>query len=904
MKITACKVNHMITPLGFTMKNVTFSWVVEGAEVKESRIIVRENDGIVYDTGWNSLNSLGATLDIRLLPRKRYEWVVSVRNNKGEAVRSEVNYFETGKLDEAWTAKWIGCFGEEKRLPIFTKKFAKASDSAVVGARLYICGLGLFEASLNGEKIGEEYLAPGCNAYNHFVQVYTYDVTSMVMADNKLSVLLGDGWYMGRFDFENVKAKGFYGDSHKLIAELHISYEDGSKQVVVTDESWHVERSNILFSGIYDGEIVDDTLEACEPEKCVVLTESLPKLMDRLSLEIKAHEELAPKLVITPKGEQVLDIGQNMAGIFRFRVHEDKGTKIHLQVGEVLQDDCFYRDNLRTAKAEYIYISDGEEHVLVPHFTFYGYRYVKVEGIKDLRAEDFTAVALYSDMPIEGRLVTGNELVNKLISNTTWGMKSNFIDTPTDCPQRDERMGWTGDAQAFSETACFLAKPYAFYRKYLYDMACEQSARGGLVPDVVPAFSMNSGSAVWGDATCIIPWNMYLSTGDMSILKEHYDSMVAWLRFIEKIDGDNHEWRSRKQYGDWLALDMPGKGAAQTKGATDEGFIADVYYRKSAIIVAKTAKLLGKTEDAAYYSELADKLLKGIQEEYFSVTGRCCVQTQTAALLTLKEGLHDKERAKASLKYLLEENNNKLATGFIGTTILCETLTECGMTEEAFLLLLNEEYPGWLNEIKLGATTIWERWNSLDETGHISSTGMNSLNHYTYGSIVSWLWKDVVGLHIKEAAPGFKEVEIKPQVNWKLRSVEAVYPSAAGTYEVSWRAVDKHHLKLRVLVPCGCKATIYLPLSDKEPINVDAGVYEYSYETICSIARVHTIDEKLKTLLAAGADVKAVIQKEFLDNIADHMLGFIADYPLSETMRNWGYSAEFMDDLNKKLANL
>lgn len=909
MQVKECKVNHMINPLGYKMEKTVFSWIVDGMEVEESRLKVWRGEKLIKDTGWGWLNNLAAPMELELKPRSCYLWQVQVRNVEGEMLASEVQRFETGKLGEAWRAWWITCNNEEKRLPIFQKEFVLSEVKEVASARLYICGLGLYEAYINGKKVGEEYMAPGCHSYNHYVQSRAYDVTELVSASegrtvgkgaHRLSVLLGDGWYKGRFDFEKFSAP-FYGEEYALIVELCVTYADGSEEVIITDENWSVERSNIVFSGIYDGEIVDDTLPKLPVERAGLLRKEMPPIEDRLSLPVTVHENFTPEIIHTPKGELVLDIGQNLAGIFRLRVHEKAGQKIHLQFGEVLQDGNFYRDNLRTAKAEYIYISDGEEHVLSPHFAFYGYRYVKVEGITDFRAEDFIALAIYSDLAQRGKIRTGNELVNQLISNTIWGMKSNFVDIPTDCPQRDERMGWTGDAQAFSETAGFLVDTYAFYRKYLYDMAKEQEAREGMVPDVVPAFRIKKGCSVWGDATCIIPWNMYVYSGDVSILEEHYESMVAWLAHIQKVDGDNHGWRSIFHYGDWLAMDFPCKGVSQTRGGTDEGFIADVYYRKSALITAKAAALLGKEEDAKFYNELAEKILQGIREEFFSITGRCCISTQTAALLTWKENLSDRVRAKKALRELLENNRNMLTTGFVGTPFLCETLVEQGMVEEAFKLLLNEEYPGWLYTVNLGATTIWERWNSLDETGHISSTGMNSLNHYTYGSITGWIWKDVAGLHVDEKVPGFKHVRIAPQVNWKLKFLESEYFSAAGIYEVSWKIEDINHLNVKIVVPNGCRATVELPLSDREPFEVSAGNYEYTYETSKEVVRIYSTGDRLKILMAE-AEVRSLLQAEISD--VEYLAGYAGEYPLRETLTNLGYTEEFISKLDELLREI
>jgi alpha-L-rhamnosidase len=437
-----------------------------------------------------------------------------------------------------------------------------------------------------------------------------------------------------------------------------------------------------------------------------------------------------------------------------------------------------------------------------------------------------------------------------------------------------------------------------------------------MVPDVVPTFKCDKGNSVWGDATCIIPWNLYCFYGDKTILERHYGYMKAWLKYIKKIDGDHHGWRSVYHYGDWLALDSPYKGSAQTRGGTDEGYIADVYYRKSVIITAKTARILGKESEAFEYEQLAQKIQEGLVEEYFSSTGRCCIATQTAALLNLHENIHATERAAESLKILLENNENKLATGFVGTPILCEVLTEIGLEKEAFDILLNEEYPGWLYEVKLGATTIWERWNSLDETGHISSTGMNSLNHYAYGAIMGWIWKDVVGLRCLEEEPGFRKVHIHPHVNWKLQTIDAVYDSPAGQYKIFLELPDLAHIHMKFEIPEGCSAIIELPFFNLDTIKeenplfnetdgdvcyVRSGIYDITYETTVQIAQTLSIDVKLIKIMA-NSEAKKMLFREF-PQIAN-LMSYTGDYPLSETMRNLKYDEGLIQKLDGLLKEI
>lgn len=918
MEISSCKINHWKNPLGVGMRTMTFSWIVSDGIAEEQRILIKKEDILFYDTGWKKLNSRGTTLPLYLEARTKYTWTVEARNKEGDVAESSIQAFETGKMEESWEGKWITCKNTERH-PRFRKEFVLLSGKTIQKARLYICGLGLYEAYLNDEKIGDAYLTPGCHAYEHYLQAQTYSLTSMHWknGDGKkqvLEVLLGPGWYNGRFGFTN---NIFDEKGYRLIAELWITYEDGTQQVISTDDTWKVTGSNIIFSNIYDGEIRDDTLEK-ESWTTVQLYEGkMPPVQDNVSVPIRAHEQFQPEILHSPSGSLILDIHQNMAGIFLLRIKEIKGAKVRLQFGEVLQDGEFYRDNLRSAKAEYVYISDGREHVLRPHFTYYGYRYVKVEGISDFEPEDFTAIALYSDVEMDSRLRTGNAKINQLISNTLWGMKSNFLDVPTDCPQRDERLGWTGDTQAFSETAFYLAQPYAFYRKYLYDCEMEQNARDGAVPDVVPAFGMNSVSAVWGDVTCILPWNMYVATGDASILAEHYESMKQWVEYIRKTDGENHGWRSRQHYGDWLALD--GVPLGNLHGGTDEGFIADVYYRKSALIVSKTAGILGKNEEAEEYEALAQKILDEICREYYSPNGRCCINTQTAALLTITEKLNDMECAKQALAKSLEVRYDRLCTGFVGTPLLCETLADNGMEDRAYRLLMNEEYPGWLYAVKLGATTIWERWNSLDETGRISSTGMNSLNHYTYGSVVSWIWKGAAGIRPCEECPGYQKAIIRPIPNWQLKELEANLPTPSGRYDIKWKIESDNQIHLWLTIPEGCEGEVELFEADMEllkqeqPDNlllqqteegkciISGGCYEVVYHTKRPLIRYASLNTSLGELMRAPQIAKLLYQE--VDDL-EYLLSYTAQYSLNETLHNLNYDEDFLKRLNEKIMSI
>ncbi len=902
MIITKCQVNHLTDPTGFSMEKTVFSWNVaesKGTRQTAARILVTSGRGTEADTGWADLDCLGAAVPVDLRPRTMYFWTVSVRTDAGEETVSGINRFETGKMEEPWEAKWISCDSREPRHPVFETGIPAFPDA--VQARLYICGLGLYEVSFNGKKIGDEYLTPYCNDYHLWSQYQTFDLTEQVREGGGISILLGNGWYKGRFGFSQAN-ESRYGSEWKLIAEIRIEDADGTETVIGTDENWTVRRSTITFSNIYDGEHRDDTLP--ETASVPALPADPPEgvLTARHSLPVRAHETFSVAEVIhTPAGETVLDIGQNLAGSFRLHIREPAGTEIRLQFGEILQDGNFYNENLRTAKAEYRYVSGGET-VLEPRFTFYGFRYVKIEGLQHFQPEDFTAFALYSELSHRGDLHFGHPGIDQLIRNVRWGMKSNFLDVPTDCPQRDERMGWTGDAQVFTETACYLTDPIAFYSKFLYDMGLEQQTDGGRVPDYVPNIDLSANcSSIWGDAVTIMPWTMYLHSGDLTVLRDAYPSMTAWVDYITRLDGNDHGWRRHFSYGDWLSLDAPWDPNGM-RGATDEAFLNDVFFRKSAILCAKAAELLGRKEDADRYSALADRILEGIREEYYSPAGRCCIPTQTAELLTLAEELSDPEHAKGGMRILLERSGGTLTTGFAGTPLLCPVLSANGMAEQAFGILLHEQYPGWLYAVNMGATTVWERWNSVLPDGHISSTGMNSLNHYSYGSVAAWLFGSVAGLRPSEKAPGFRKAVIAPMLNWKLRCADLDVDTASGRYRVSWNLPDQDHAEVSITVPFGCNADVTLPLSGKDPFTVGPGTYRYEYGLTAPLRKVLSTRSPLR-LLFSDPGAKAILQKLYPQilqlppsmqdlSLQDLTISYMGKLPAEEMERIDGMLAE------------
>ncbi len=839
MQVVHLRVNQLSEPLGYEFgEQPSFAWLVTGSKGQKqtaARLRVARDPGLtelLYDSGWSTEpDSLGTRVPLTLEPRSRYWWQVGVRTDAGEEALSEIAWFETGKMLEGWEGSWIAPSWHEGRHPVFTRTVEV--EKPLQQARLYISAVGLYEAELDGRRIGDEFMTPYSTNYHAWLQTITHDLTSQLAGGtgrHELTVVVGDGWYKGRFGFTSPDARHNYGDRWGLVAELRLLYTDGSEAVIASDGDWQVHAGVITDSSIYNGEMRDDTLapgprgpaEVVErPVSVLAGTPApaepnvYPPLSDRLSPPVRLRERFSPILIHTPAGETVLDLGQNIAGTFELAVDLPAGSEVHLQFGEILQYGNFYRDNLRTAKAAYHYTASGEPTLLRPRFTFYGYRFVKVEGIPDLDPADFTGIALYSEIPDAGWIETGHPLINQLVSNTRWGMRGNFLDVPTDCPQRDERMGWTGDAQVFAPTAIMLADTYAFYRKYLRDMWTEQQSHDGMVPNVIPSFGMGFCSTAWGDAACIMPWEMYRHSGDTAILEEQYDSMVAWAEYVTRVDGDDCGWQKQFHFGDWLSLDRPALFGMEPLGETDVSYISYVHYYRCLDILARTAAVVGRTDEVAGWRERADRVLARIREQFFTATGRLAVNTQTALLLALAHDITpDPEATREQLAERFRRDRGMLLTGFVGTPIANAVLADNGLERLAWRILLNEDYPGWLNEIKLGATTIWERWNSVGPDGLITDTGMNSLNHYAYGSIVHWIVTHAGGLRPCDQAPGFRRFTVTPLLHAKLGSYQLTYRSPLGVIRVGWQLdLERNMVELDVTVPFGATADLALPLA-------------------------------------------------------------------------------------------
>lgn len=857
MKIVDLRVNNLKEPLGFDLKKLRFSWRFERATgdsdffQSAAQILVSLDDkfdSIIYDSGKSMhISNLGHSIDIKLSSRTKYYWKVMCWTDKEKVLISDISYFETGKIHEKWHSKWISAESNHGESPILFTNF-DIGENTIDSARLYIAGFGLYKFRINDYLFNDEHLLPGHHSYDFWLQYQTFDVTKMLKKDqNSIEIFLGEGWYRGRFGYDGINYN-LYGNKLKTTAELVIKLSDGNEITIPTDESWKYKKSHITFNDIYDGECQNYELVTTNMNDELILPVTVLNdelnLSERLSLPVKIMDEITVKEVInTPSGETVLDFGQNLTGWVRFTIDEPIGNKIELQFGEVLQNDNFYRENLRSAKSQFTYISDGKKRTIEPFFTFYGFRYVKIEGLtKKVDLDNFTACVIYSDLETTGNIKTSNKKVNKLFKNALWGQKGNFLDVPTDCPQRDERMGWTGDAQIFASTASFNMYTPAFYNKYLKDLRLEQIELNGSVPYVVPmvkpanyqGMMLGHGSTAWGDAATIIPWTLYTNYGDKTLLEDHYPIMRDWVEYIYSIDktnGNSRLWQTGFHFSDWLGLTGNEQDENDLLGNTDPYFVSSAYYFYSTTILSKAARALNKIEEAKKYQQLANEIKSAIQNEYFSINGKISSPTQTNTAVSLFMDIVAPEKREliiTQLKDTVLDNNCHLNTGFVGTPYLNHSLSDNGLNSLAYSLLLNEEYPSWLFSINMGATTIWERWNSLEEDGSISGTGMNSLNHYAYGSIVDWMYKKVCGIVPLESNPGYSRFIIYPHLDSRIDSAICEYKSPKGTIKSGWKILSDTSTEYNIEVPFDSIAEVTLPNTISESIIIyrDSEIYE------------------------------------------------------------------------------
>ncbi len=738
-------------------------------------------------------------------------------------------------------AKWIkapDAIGEAA--PEFSKTVSL--HGKVKQAIAEVSALGVFELLVNGKKVGDGVLAPGWTSYYYRVQSERYDITDLLSAgENTFSIYAGRGWGVSGIGWRSVQN---YTTHISVIAALELVYEDGQVEHIVTDESFSVYEGIVRFTELYDGEVQDLTKARTLVGAAILDDEEKPKIVSRVGEAIKEHERVAAKsLIVTPKGERVIDFGQNLAGYPEIRIKGKRGERISLSCAEVLdKDGNFYTENYRSAKSKIEFTLSGENDVLKPKFTFFGYRYLRLDECpENVDLSSFTSIAVYSDMKRTGFFSCGEERINRLYQNILWGQRSNFLDVPTDCPQRDERLGWLGDAQVFCRTASINYDTERFFTKWLGDMALDQKPDGaleGIVPTLKKPFVRVS--SAWADAATICPFEVYLAYGNRKLLAENFPMMKKWVDYMHTAGPEEFLWLGGEHFGDWLAMDA---GFGTYIGSTQPDLIASAFFAYSTELVVRAGHILG--EDVGAYEELYRKVRAAFREAFMKdgmpktygdlaeqakryageTAGNFTALTQTTLVLILKFHLcEENERAKLTTKLveMIKENDGKMTTGFVGTPYILHALTENGRSDVAYDLLFAEGVPSWLFSVEHGATTMWEHWDGIREDGTFWSRDMNSYNHYAYGAVYDWIFGVSLGITVPDDGAGYAKVRVAPHPDRRLGFAEGGIDSRHGRISSSWH-IYGDEIRYEIALPEGVEAEITLP--DEAPVHVTGGTH-------------------------------------------------------------------------------
>jgi len=842
--IGGLKTEYQNDPLGLDAAEPRFSWQLNshgrsaGQSAYEIRIAtdaeaLRGARLLIWDSGkidshQSVFLSYGGPA---LQSRTRYFWQVRLWDERGSDLGwSRIANWEMGLLSpEEWGADWISpathVGGETLASPMLRRDFDLGRP--IVRARVYVTSHGLYELFINGHRVGDQLMTPGWTSYNHRLQYQTYDVTGLLNAGrNAMGAVLGDGWYRGVIGFAG--AHDHYGNRLALLCQLEVTYQDGHREIIGSDAQWRTASGPILNSQVYDGESYDARLERAgwnaggygDADWSPVEVIAAPKdtLVASEGPAVRRINELVPiRILKTPAGDAVVDLGQNMVGWARLKVKGPAGTVVTLRHAEVLdKDGNFYTDNLRSARSTVRYTLSGKgTEVFEPHFTYQGFRYVAVSGYPGKLARgSITGITLHSDMAVTGTFATSKPLINQLQHNIQWGQKGNFLDVPTDCPQRDERLGWTGDAQVFAPTAAFNMDVDGFFSKWLKDLAADQLDSGSIpfvVPDVLSGSDRPIGGAAgWGDAATVIPWELFLAYGDKRVLEDQYISMRRWVEYEQSRAGADEVWDGDTHFGDWL--DFFSVGTGRSYGSTSTDLIATAYFAHSTDILRRSAQILGKDKDTARYGDSFVKIKAAFQRVFVASDGTVGAGTQTAYVLALDFDLvPDELRAAAAQKLAADVRaRGHLTTGFLGTPRLLSVLTRFGYIDEAYLLLNHEQFPSWLYPVKRGATTIWERWDGIKPDGSFEDKGMNSFNHYAYGAVGSWMYQTLGGINIDPRAPGYSHFLIQVQPGGGFTHARTEHDSPYGRIRTDW-VVKGGRLILNAVIPGNSGATVRVP---------------------------------------------------------------------------------------------
>ena len=781
-----------------------------------------------------------------LASRESVQVAVRVRSRDGvTSAWSDELTIEAGLLSPSdWTAAAITPDWPEesprfRRPPLLRSSFEVRPG--LIRACLYVTAHGLFEVEVNGNKVADDALAPGWTSYHNRLRYYTYDLTEhLCLGPNAIGAMLADGWYRGRLGFQG-GLSDVYGDRLALLAQIELTFADGAREVVSTDTGWRASPGPILSSSLYDGEVYDGFAELTgwsspgyddSAWSGVRLVSRDPAtLVAPTGPAVRCTEELAPvRYWTTPSGAVMVDFGQNLAGRLRIRVNGQPGERVRIRHAEVLQEGRLFTRPLRTADAtdEYVIGRPGPQ-IWEPRFTLHGFRFAEIEGWPGTFApEDVTARAYHTDMTTSGWFTCSNELVNRLHENIRWSMRGNFIDLPTDCPQRDERLGWTGDIQIFAPTASFLYDCAGMLASWLRDLGCEQEPTGAVpwyVPYIpAPGWVPSQSGAGWGDAAVLLPWALYQHFGDEDILAAQYDSARAWVEYVEKMAGPGRIWRSGTQLGDWLDPAAPPDQPA--KATTDPSLAATAYFALSSRRLSEIAQILGFEADTTRFGLLAEEVRQAFLGTYVGADGQLATESQTGYAMALAFDLATdpamREFMAKRLAGLVSEAGNRIATGFLGTPVICDALTSGGYADVAYALLLQKECPSWLYPVTQGATTTWERWDSLLPDGTVNPGHMTSFNHYALGAVADWLHRSVAGL--APAEPGYRTLAVRPIPGPGLTWAAARHHTPYGVAEVSWR-LEGELMRVWLMVPHGTTALVQLP--GQEELRVGPGQHEF-----------------------------------------------------------------------------
>jgi alpha-L-rhamnosidase len=770
---------------------------------------------------------------------------------------SDALAIEAGLLSaEDWSAQWITPVESdgEGRPSYLRHAFTLTAEPGVTieRTRLYVTSAGVHQLYLNGDAVGDSVLAPGWSAYADRLRYETHDLTgSVVFGENVLGAVVADGWWRGFLTWE--MKRDVYGDRLGLLAQLEVTYSDGSGETIGTSTEWLTSTGPIVDADLYNGESYDARIllgawtSAGHDDsgwgETEVFNPAVGELVASIGPPVRRILEVAVRDVITTAtGQTILDFGQNLVGWVRFTVTGDRGATVTLRHAEVLEDGELATRPLRNARAtdEYILRGGGEE-TREPTFTFHGFRYVQVEGWPADRVDpsDFTAIVIHSDFEATGSFTCSNAQLNRLHENAIWGLRGNFVDVPTDCPQRDERLGWTGDLQVFAPTAAFLFDVSGFVAEWLEDLRAEQFD-DGRVPLVVPAgppgmFPMGTfAAAAWGDAATVVPWTMYERFGDEGVLARQFDSMRAWVEFVRAKAGDALVWPEEFQLGDWLDPDAPPDQPWRAK--TDAVLIATAYFALSAHLVGRAARVLGRAELADEYEQLADEIRVAFRNEFVTAGGLISSDSVTAYAVALMFDLYEdpahRARAAARIASLSAARGYTISTGFVGTPLVLPALSDAGDTKTAYRLLSETACPSWLYPVTMGATTVWERWDSMLPDGSINPGEMTSFNHYALGSVADWMQQTIGGVRPEE--PGYRKIRFSPVPGRGVRSASCALRTPYGRAACRW-SLDDRRMTMEVEVPPNTSAIVVRPGCEDQDHTVFAGTHGWTYTVPASL---------------------------------------------------------------------